>query len=244
MTIEPVIHAENLHKRYGTTVAVEDVCMRVEEGEILGILGTNGAGKTTTVEMIAGLRKPDRGRISVLALDPRRDRPQLRQVLGVQLQRACLHDALTVAELVELYRSFYPDPRPAEDMFELVELGEQRNRRFDKLSGGQQQRLSVALALVGRPRVVILDELTSGLDPRGRRRMWAAIERLREENLTVLLVSHAMQEVERLCDTVAVLDSGRVLAHDTPARLAAHTGTTTLDDAFLELTGKELEETE
>ncbi|PRX96040.1 ABC transporter ATP-binding protein [Allonocardiopsis opalescens] len=238
----PAIIAENLHKRYGGTVAVDDVSLHVEAGAVLGVLGTNGAGKTTTVEMIAGLRRPDRGRVGVLGLDPRRDRAKVRQVLGVQLQQAYLHGALTVAELIGLYRSFYPAPRPAEELLELVGLGEQRAVRFEKLSGGQQQRLSIALALAGRPRVVILDELTTGLDPRARRQMWKTIERLRDEDVTIVLVSHAMEEVERLCDHVALLDAGRVVAFDTPAGLVSRAGAENLDEAFVALTGKELEE--
>ncbi|RLV57192.1 ABC transporter ATP-binding protein [Aeromicrobium phragmitis] len=236
---EPAILAEGLHKQYGDTVAVDDISLRVERGETLGILGMNGAGKTTTVELIAGLRAPDRGSVRVLGLDPRRDRGAVRQVLGVQLQHAYLHGALTVVELLELYRSFYPDPRSTEELLELVELTGQRKTRFEKLSGGQQQRLSIALALAGRPQAVILDELTTGLDPRARRRMWAAVESLREE--TVILVSHAMEEVERLCDRVALIDAGRILASGTPAELVAQSGAPNLDEAFVALTGKELE---
>ncbi len=236
------IVADRLHKRYRRRIAVEEVSLRVEEGEIFGVLGTNGAGKTTTVEMIAGLRRPDRGRATVLGLDPTRDRASVRQVLGVQLQDAQLHGSLTVRELIGLYRGFYPDPRPADELIELVGLGEQRRTRFDKLSGGQQQRLSIALALAGRPRVVILDELTTGLDPRARRGMWRTVERLRDEGCTILLVSHAMEEVERLCDRVALIDAGRVVALDTPAGIVAKAGAEDLDEAFVALTGKQLEE--
>jgi len=238
---EPAIHVEHLHRRYGGTVAVDDVSLRVEPGEVVGILGTNGAGKTTTVEMIAGIRRPDRGRVRVLGLDPQRDRARLRQVLGVQLQEATLHAALTVSELIGLYRTFYPDPRPAGELLELVGLEQHRGVRSEMLSGGQQQRLSIAIALVGRPRAVILDELTTGLDPRARRRMWTTVEHLRAEGVTILLVSHAMEEVERLCDRVVLLDGGRVVATDTPAGLVTRTGAMTLDDAFVALTGKELE---
>ncbi|WP_308796341.1 ATP-binding cassette domain-containing protein [Agromyces silvae] len=150
-TTEPAILAEGLAKHYRQTIAVADVSLRVEAGETFGILGANGAGKTTTVEMIAGLRAPDRGRVRVLGLDPRRDRARVRQVLGVQLQQAYLHGALRVSELLELYRSFYPNPRPAAELLDMVALDEQRGTRFEKLSGGQQQRLSIALALAGRP---------------------------------------------------------------------------------------------
>lgn len=231
--------ARGLAKSYRGRAAVVDVSLRIEVGEIFGILGANGAGKTTTVEMIAGLRVPDRGEVSVLGIDPQRERDRLRQVLGVQLQQAQLHGALRVGEIVDLFRSFYPDPVPAHEMLELVDLLEQRGTPFEKLSGGQQQRLSIALALTGRPRVVVLDELTTGLDPRARRRIWDTVAQLREDGVTVVLVSHAMEEVERLCDRVALLDAGRVVALDSPTGLAALAGAETLDDAFVALTGHE-----
>lgn len=235
---QPAIEAKNLYKRYGEVIAVEDVSLSVAPGEVLGLLGANGAGKTTTIELIAGLRKPDRGTVRVLGHDPRRERAAVRRLLGVQLQEATLHGALTVAELLGLYRSFYPDPRPAAELLDLVDLREQAKTRFERLSGGQQQRLSIALALVGRPRVVILDELTTGLDPRARRRIWAGVEALADE--TVLLVSHAMDEVERLCDRVVLLDAGRIVAQGAPAGLVAQTGTGSLEEAFVALTGREL----
>lgn len=241
---EPAILAEQLAKSYREKVAVAGVSLRVEQGETFGILGTNGAGKTTTVEMLAGLRKPDQGRIRILGLDPRSDRARVRQILGVQLQHAHLHNALRAAELVDLYRSFYPDPRPTAELLEMVDLREHAKVVFDKLSGGQQQRLSIALALAGRPRVVILDELTTGLDPKARRRMWGTIERLQEEGVSILLVSHAMEEVERLCDRIALIDGGRVIANETPGGLVARAGAENLDDAFVALTGRELEEAE
>lgn len=239
---EPAILAEGLVKRYRTKLAVNDVSLRVEAGETLGVLGANGAGKTTTVEMIAGLRRPDGGRVRVLGLDPRHDRMRARQVLGVQLQQAYLHGALRVSELLELYRSFYQHPRSADELLEMVALEEQRGIRFEKLSGGQQQRVSIALALAGRPRVLILDELTTGLDPKSRRRIWATIERLKADGVTIVLVSHAMEEVERLCDRVVLLDAGRVIADEAPAALVRLSGAETLDDAFVALTGKELED--
>lgn len=243
MTItQPAVIAEGLAKRYGHTVAVADVSVRIEAGEAFGILGANGAGKTTTVEIIAGLREPDQGSVRVLGLHPRRDRAMLRQVVGVQLQQAHLHDALRVSELVDLYRSFYPNPRSAAELLEMVDLEQHRRTRFHKLSGGQQQRLSIALALAGRPRLLILDELTTGLDPKARRRMWRTMEQLKRDGVTLLLVSHAMEEVERLCDRVALLDAGRIVATDTPAGLTARAGAATLDDAFVALTGKELED--
>ncbi|MFG1948242.1 ABC transporter ATP-binding protein [Nonomuraea sp. NPDC048826] len=220
----PAVEAERLHKRYRATVAVDDISLTVGTGEIFGVLGRNGAGKTTTVELIAGVRRPDRGTVRVLGLDVRRDRARLRQVLGVQLQDATLHGALTVTELVRLYATFYRDPAPAGELIESVGLTASGRTRFENLSGGQQQRLSIALALIGRPRVVILDELTTGLDPEARRQMWATVERLRDTGVTILLVSHAMEEVERLCDRVALLDAGRVVALDSPEGLIEQAG--------------------
>jgi ABC-2 type transport system ATP-binding protein len=218
------VHAHDLHKRYGDRTAVDGVSLTVAEGEVLGILGRNGAGKTTTVEMIAGLRRPDSGTVEILGLDPWRDRRRVRQLLGVQLQESELHAALTVAELVRLYRTFYARPADTAELIEAVGLTGHRDVRFERLSGGQQQRLSIALALIGRPRVVILDELTTGLDPEARRHIWAIVERLRDDGVTVLLVSHLMEEVERLCDQVALLDGGRVVAQDSPAGLVETAG--------------------
>jgi ABC-2 type transport system ATP-binding protein len=243
-TKNPAVQVEDLTKRYGDRNVVDGITLNIARGETLGVLGVNGAGKTTTVEMIAGLRRSDGGRISVLGLDPVRDRGALRQVLGVQLQDAELHHALTARELLDLYRSFYPRPRPVAELLDLVGLGEQRAVRFENLPGGQQQRLSIALALVGRPHIVILDELTTGLDPAARRRMWRTIEQLKAEGVTVILVSHTMEEVERLCDRIVLLHGGKVLATGAPAEFVQGAGTTTLDEAFVQLTGEEMETAE
>jgi ABC-2 type transport system ATP-binding protein len=217
----PVIDVNHLSKRYRNHVAVTDVSFSVEEGEIFGILGPNGAGKTTTVECIGGLRAADGGEISVLGLHPRRDRDQLREVLGMQLQAGELPDKLRVAEAVRLFASFYPKPRDPDELIERWGLTAKRDTAYRELSGGQRQRLSIVLALVGNPRVAILDELTTGLDPQARRDTWSAIEQIRDAGVTVLLVTHFMEEAERLCDRVAVIDSGRVAALDTPAGLIA-----------------------
>ncbi|MFA9432168.1 ABC transporter ATP-binding protein [Egicoccus sp. AB-alg2] len=235
------IEVEGLHRRYGDTVAVDDVSFEVRHGEIFGVLGPNGAGKTTTVEIVAGLRRADRGRVRVLGLDPERDRSALRRVLGVQLQRAALHGALKVHELVTLFRSFYPRGRDPDELMRSLGLDEQRDTRFDDLSGGQQQRLSIALALVGDPRVTLLDELSTGLDPEARRGIWRLVEDLRDQGVTIVLVSHQLEEVERLCDRVAVLDRGRVVALDRPDGLAAAAGlppSASLEDAYLALTSR------
>ncbi|MDG4794182.1 ABC transporter ATP-binding protein [Micromonospora sp. WMMD1082] len=215
----PVIEVTNLHKRYGETVAVDDVSFAVETGEIFGVLGPNGAGKTTTVECIAGLRVPDGGEVSVLGLDPRRDAARLRQLVGVQLQESQLPDRLRVAEALDLYASFYRDPADPARLIDELGLGEKRNTPYDKLSGGQKQRLSIALALIGSPKIAILDELTTGLDPQARRDTWGLIERVRDSGVTIVLVTHFMEEAERLCDRLAVIDRGRVVALDSPAGL-------------------------
>jgi ABC-2 type transport system ATP-binding protein len=201
-------------------VAVDDVGFTVAEGEIFGILGPNGAGKTTTVESIEGLRTPDRGAISVLGLDPRRDRAELTQRLGAQLQDSQLPDRLRVGEALELYSSFYRAPADWRALMDLLGLAGKSKTRFGQLSGGQKQRLSIALALVGNPQVVVLDELTTGLDPQARRDTWALIEGVRDRGVTIVLVTHFMEEAERLCDRVALIDAGRVAALDTPAALA------------------------
>jgi ABC-2 type transport system ATP-binding protein len=216
-----IIEVSALHKRYGRQVAVEDVSFTVDQGEIFGIVGPNGAGKTTTVECIEGLRKPDSGFVRVLGLDPECDGGELRQRLGAQLQESELPDKLKVWEALQLYASFYPRPAEWGRLLESLGLAEKRNTRFGKLSGGQKQRLSIALALVGNPEVAILDELTTGLDPHARRETWDFIEGIRERGVTVVLVTHFMEEAERLCDRIAVVDSGRVIAIDTPAGLVS-----------------------
>ncbi len=231
------IRITNLHKRYKQTVAVEDVSFTVRQGEIFGLLGRNGAGKSTTVAMIAGLTRPDRGSVRVLGHDPFAERPAVRRVLGVQLQDAALHPSLTVAEVLRLHRSFHREGADVDGLIGKLGLTARRDTRFEKLSGGEQQRVSIGAALIGSPRVVLLDELTTGLDPEGRRRIWEVIRALRADGVGVLLVSHQMEEVERLCDRVALIDHGRLIAMDTPAGLKKHTGSSTLDDAFLSLTG-------
>ncbi|WP_020575014.1 ABC transporter ATP-binding protein [Actinopolymorpha alba] len=215
----PVIEVTNLHKRYGDKVAVDDVSFTVEQGEIFGILGPNGAGKTTTVECIGGLRHPDGGKVRVLGLDPRQ--AELRQRLGIQLQESELPERLKVWEALDLYSSFYRSPADWNHLIDELGLAEKRDTAYKKLSGGQKQRLSVALALVGNPEVAILDELTTGLDPQARRDTWDLVEQIRARGVTILLVTHFMEEAERLCDRIAVIDAGQVVAIDSPAGLVA-----------------------
>ncbi|KAB8196445.1 ATP-binding cassette domain-containing protein [Nonomuraea phyllanthi] len=219
-----VIEVRNLRKQYPNHLAVADVSFEVAEGEIFGILGPNGAGKTTTVECVAGLRKRDGGTVRVAGLDPQLNRGELRQVLGMQLQSAALPEKIKVWEAMDLYASFYPDPADWQELLDRVGLTGKRDTAFKKLSGGQRQRLSVALALVGRPRVAVLDELTTGLDPQARRDTWELVEQVRESGVTIVLVTHFMEEAERLCDRLALIDGGSVVATDTPAGLVAQVG--------------------
>ena len=216
-----VIEVAKLQKRYGTQVAVEDVSFSVEAGQIFGIIGRNGAGKTTIVECVSGLRAPDGGSLRVLGLDPRRDHEKLRRHVGVQLQESMLQDRITVAEALTLFASFYPNPARAEQLMDELGLTASARKPYAKLSGGQKQRLSIALALIGNPKVAILDELTTGLDPQARRETWQLVSQVRDRGVTILLVTHFMDEADRLCDRIAVIHRGRVAAIDTPAGLTA-----------------------
>ena len=215
-----VIMVSHLRKAYGETVAVDDVSFAVAEGEIFGLLGPNGAGKTTTVECAVGLRAADAGQVQILGLDPDRDRDRLRLAVGVQLQSSALPARLKVGELLDLYQSFYPDPADTEELAHTLGLADKRDDYYQSLSGGQKQRLSIALALIGQPRVAVLDEMTTGLDPHARRDTWDLIEQVRDRGVTILLVTHYMEEAERLCDEVALVDRGRVVAAGTPEQLA------------------------
>jgi ABC-2 type transport system ATP-binding protein len=232
------LEVTNLRKRYRQKVAVDDLSLRVNEGEIFGILGPNGAGKTTTVECAEGLRHPDGGTVRVFGIDPYRDRTEARQLVGVQLQESQLWDKITVAEAVNLYASFYPVHADTEALLTRLGLTEQRGTRYRKLSGGQKQRLSIALALVGSPRLVVFDELTTGLDPAARRESWRLVKELRDDGVTVLLVTHYADEAERLCDRVAFIQSGRLVACGRPDELIdrANASHATLDDAIVALT--------
>ena len=216
-----IIEVSNLVKRYGDTTAVGGVSFAVDEGEIFGILGPNGAGKTTTVECIEGLRSPDSGTIRVCGLDPRRDEHELRELLGAQLQESQLPDKLHVGEAMELYASFYRRPADWRGLLDTLHLTDKIGTQYRRLSGGQKQRLSIALALLGNPKVAVLDELTTGLDPQARRDAWDLIEDIRDRGVTILLVTHFMEEAERLCDRLAVIDAGKVVAIDTPAGLVS-----------------------
>jgi ABC-2 type transport system ATP-binding protein len=219
-TPRPVIHVSGIRKTYGATVAVDEVSFEVNDGEIFGLIGPNGAGKTTTMECVEGIRKPDRGTISVLGLDPFRQVYKLQDRIGVQLQQAQLQKRIKVWEAVDLWASLYKKkPADAERLLDQLGLADKRNAWFMNLSGGQKQRLFIALALINDPEVVFLDELTTGLDPQARRAIWELVRGIRERGKTVFLTTHLMEEAERLCDRVAIIERGRIIDIDTPQRL-------------------------
>jgi len=216
-----IIAVENLRKTYGITVAVDDISFEVAEEEIFGLLGPNGAGKTTTVECLQALRKPDSGMMNILGLDPRRDGPALRQQIGSQLQESALPDRLKVWEALDLFASVTPEALDWQILLTQWGLAEKCKSTFASLSGGQRQRLFIALALVNNPRIVFLDEMTTGLDPAARRVAWNLIKSIRDKGTTVVLVTHFMDEAEKLCDRLAIFDRGSIVAMDTPQGLIA-----------------------
>jgi ABC-2 type transport system ATP-binding protein len=219
VTRQPVIHVASIRKTYGRTVAVDEVSFDVEPGEIFGLIGPNGAGKTTTMECVEGLRTPDRGAISVLGLDPIRQAYSLQDRIGVQLQQAQLQKRIRVREAVGLWASLYRKPVDGDRLLDQLGLSDKRNAWFMTLSGGQKQRLFIALALINDPELVFLDELTTGLDPQARRAIWELVRGIRDRGKTVLLTTHLMEEAERLCDRVAIIDHGRIVDIGTPADL-------------------------
>ena len=221
MSAQPAIGVSGIRKAYGATIAIHDVSFAVGQGEIFGLIGPNGAGKTTTMECVEGLRRPDRGTISVLGLDPVRDVHALQVRIGVQLQEAQLQKRITVWEAVDLWGSLYPRPVDGARLLEQLGLADKRNAWFMTLSGGQKQRLFIALALINDPEVVFLDELTTGLDPQARRAIWELVRGIRDRGKTVFMTTHLMEEAERLCDRVAIIDHGHIVDVDAPAALVA-----------------------
>ncbi len=215
-----VIEVEGLRKTYGSVKAVDGISFAIHEGEIFGIVGPNGAGKTTSIECIEGLRRPDGGMVRVLSHDPA-DRMMIADRIGVQLQEAALPARLHVAEALELFASFYKDPADTHELLRTLGLTDKRSSPFAKLSGGQKQRLFIALALVNKPQIVFFDELTTGLDPQARRTMWDLVKQVREQGCTVVLTTHFMEEAERLCDRVLIIDRGKIVALDSPEALVA-----------------------
>src|SRR3982751_5532424 len=218
-TPNPVIQVSHIRKSYGATVAVSDVSFDVGEGEVFGLIGPNGAGKTTTMECVEGVRRPDAGQISIMGLDPFRDVYQLQNRIGVQLQQAQLQKRIKVWEAVDLWASLYPNAVDGTRLLEQLGLADKRNAWFMTLSGGQKQRLFIALALINDPEIVFLDELTTGLDPQSRRAIWDLVRGIRDRGQTVVLTTHLMEEAERLCDRVAIVERGRVIDIGTPDAL-------------------------
>jgi len=219
MNRRAVLEIEHLKKYYGDVRAVDDVSFKVAEGEIFGFVGPNGAGKTTTIECAEGLRRPDSGRVRMLGLDPRADGRRLKERLGIQLQETSLPQRMKVGEALALFASFYPKSVDRPTLLKQMGLEDKEGAYFDKLSGGQKQRLFIALAMINDPELIVLDELTTGLDPQSRRSMWDLVRGVRDRGRTVVLTTHFMEEAERLCDRVAIIDGGRLRALDTPSNL-------------------------
>ena len=223
-----VVSCAAVSRNFGSFTALEDVSFEVREGEVFGVVGPNGAGKTTLLNCMEGLDRPSSGRVEVLGFDPVRDQHSLAQQIGVQLQSAALPPRLTVQDALELYSAFYERPRPWRELLTDLGIKDKANARVDRLSGGERQRVFVALALINRPRLAFLDELTTALDPQSRRNMWDTVEHVRDGGATVVLTTHYMEEAERLCDRVAIIDHGRLVALDTVASLIQqHAGDTT-----------------
>ncbi|MDP5275516.1 ABC transporter ATP-binding protein [Chengkuizengella axinellae] len=216
---ESVISVEGLYKKYGQFIAVNKINFEVKQGEVFGLLGPNGAGKTTTMEMIEGLRKPDGGKALVAGFDTQKQLNKVKEVIGVQLQSTSLFDLLKVKEIAQMYASFYPNPLAIEPLLESVNLQEKMNDRVKNLSGGQKQRLAIALALVNDPKVIFLDEPTTGLDPQARRTLWDIILRLKQQGKTIILSTHYMDEAHILCDRICLVDQGNIIALNSPQEL-------------------------
>jgi ABC-2 type transport system ATP-binding protein len=217
--MKAVIKVDHLRKSYKEIKAVSDISFRVYEGEIFGMLGPNGAGKTTTMEIVEGIRKADSGRVTVLGIDVKKDPRKVKTNIGVQLQTTSLYPRLTVREVMVLFGSFYPKSASIDKLIKLVDLEDSKKKRCKNLSGGQQQRLSIALALVNNPKVLFLDEPTSGLDPQSRHNIWSMIEYVRSKGKSVFITTHYMEEAQRLCDRVAIIDYGKIIATDKPDKL-------------------------
>lgn len=251
VTTQHALLVKGLKKSYGDVIAVDGLDLEMMVGECFGLIGPNGAGKTTTIEICEGLLERDSGQLEVLGMTWESDGDKLREKLGIQLQDTQLSEKLSVAETLRLFRSFYDVGRDIDEVIDVVELGEKRNARVGTLSGGQKQRLAIACALVGNPDLLFLDEPTTGLDPQSRRQLWSLIENFKSGGRSILLTTHYMDEAEKLCDRVAIVDHGHVIALGTPAELIASIGATipepprqvsshTLEDVFVALTGRTL----
>jgi ABC-2 type transport system ATP-binding protein len=249
----PIIEVHDLRKRYGDLVAVDGVSFEVAEGEVFGILGPNGAGKTTTLEMIEGMRPIDEGSATIDGVDVRRDPREVKRRIGIQLQASAFFDELTLTELIDLFGQLYERNVDPAALLAMVDLTEKAKSQVRTLSGGQKQRFSIASALVNEPRVLFLDEPTTGLDPQARRHMWGLVRLIRDGGHTVVLTTHYMEEAEELCDRVAIMDGGHIIALDTPQRLVDELigrgfrkerieRLANLEDVFIDMTGHDLRE--
>jgi len=230
-----MLEVSNLSKKYGNLAAVNQVGFKVDKGQIFGLLGPNGAGKTTTVEMIEGLRRPDSGTITIKSIDALKERETVKQMIGVQLQSTTIYDKIKIKEAIDLFGSYYKRSIPSEKILNLVSLNDKKNAYYMTLSGGQKQRLAIGLALVNDPDILFLDEPTTGLDPQARRNVWTIIEDLKKEGKTILLTTHYMEEAEKLCDVVAIMDNGKIIAMDSPSNLISQAGL----DASVEFTSSQ-----
>jgi len=246
-----IIEVRELVKRYGDLTAVNGISFEVQQGEIFGIVGPNGAGKTTTLEIVETLKSPTAGHVSIDGFDALREPWQVKRIIGVQLQAAGFYPGLTLRELLHLFAGLYDVPVDATAMLRKVQLEDKARTRFEKLSGGQKQRFSIASTLVNQPRVIFLDEPSTGLDPQARFNLWELVRQIRADGVTVVLTTHYMEEAEKLCDRVAIMDEGRIVASGTPNQLIdtllgkgfvkpQEVRPATLEDVFLDLTGKEL----
>jgi ABC-2 type transport system ATP-binding protein len=219
-----VVKVENLTKKYGDLIAVDDISFSIEKGEIFGLLGPNGAGKTTTVEMMEGLRKPDDGAIEICGIDALNDPGKIKEIIGAQLQSTTIYDQIKVKEVIDLFSKYYKKSLPSEELLKEVSLTDKENAYYRTLSGGQKQRVAMALALVNDPEVLFLDEPTTGLDPQARRNVWSIISNLRKRGKTIILTTHYMEEAEQLCQRVGIIDQGKIIAIDTTSNLIANAG--------------------
>lgn len=244
MAKETVIEVDAVEKSYGTTKAVAGISFTVSRQEIFGVIGANGAGKTTTLEMIMGLRVPDKGNIKVLGHDVIKSADQIKQQIGIQLQQTSLYDRIKVKEALELFASYYDKTRDQQEIIQLLGLDPYLNKYVKKLSGGWQQRTALALALINDPAIIFLDEPTTGLDPQARRDLWNVILKLRDEGKTIVLSTHYMEEAQRHCDRIAVIKKGRLVDCDTPEGLIRRLpeGKGTMDDVYLQLAVEQKEE--
>jgi len=222
--METVLEVNNLVKKYGDLTAVDDISFNIEKGEIFGLLGPNGAGKTTTIEMIEGLRKPDSGSIKICGIDVLRNPEKIKEIIGVQLQSTTIYDQIRIREIIDLFGSYYQKSIPTDELLDIVSLTEKQDSFYRTLSGGQKQRVAMALAIVNDPIMLFLDEPTTGLDPQARRNVWSIISGLGDRGKTIILTTHYMEEAEKLCRRVSIIDTGKIIAIDTPSDLITNTG--------------------